>query len=265
MTNGTNIKDRCRLCYTRLKDSSYSTHQKFACSQRSHRIINIHKRRPESYYDFIIRYLLIDLPQKTVLDPYSQLICGVCADSLDELHRAFQIIEKTQNTLKNKYRKTCRIIQWQIHRQNASGLSRKSEEKADLPKRQSKRKGAPKHIDQTKNHIRRPQPFLIPKNDEILTETTNHRKRFKTGVNNQESYNCVNLLKTSSNPSRASPITSQSLNSVKGNQIERIVASLLSVSCYMTCFYFNNIFTISFSLFLGYRESIRFDQWHRSK
>ncbi|CAF4555613.1 unnamed protein product, partial [Rotaria magnacalcarata] len=36
MATGTGIKDRCRLCYTRLKDIS-SSHRKLWCSQHNHR------------------------------------------------------------------------------------------------------------------------------------------------------------------------------------------------------------------------------------
>ncbi|CAF1567305.1 unnamed protein product, partial [Adineta steineri] len=55
MATGTGIKDRCRLCYTRLKDIS-SSHRKLWCSQHNHRLYNIYKRRPYRYRDLIVRY-----------------------------------------------------------------------------------------------------------------------------------------------------------------------------------------------------------------
>ena len=289
-TSGTGIKGRCRLCYTRLKDSSSSSsptttassHQKFCCTQHNHRIYNIYKRRPFAYRDLIVRYLFINLPESSSVDQYSTVICGSCASSLDELDAAFRTFDETQKSLRLKFRKTSHIIRCQVNQRTAVTAPAKSEQQQAPsstvvpPKRQSKRKGAPKHIDQTvkkvasavqmivrirspsrddddddasiepppskrPNHRRKPSPA----NDEILTESTNHKKRFKRGPKDSEaSYNCVNLLKPSSltdismnhraplnlsTPGSTSAMNSRSANSVKGNHIERIAVSLLSV------------------------------------
>lgn len=213
MTTGTNIKDRCRLCYTRLKDST-SSHQKFWSSHHHQPIVNIYKRRPHAYRDFIFRYLSIDLPDKAGTgDPYSPLICSTCAESLDQLHSAFRTFEQTQKALQFKYHKASKIIQYQLkrHRKTSTGQRRTTspskdrvEDKTVVPKRQSKRKGAPKHIDQAKRvnsatqllvRVSSPadveeEPSSISNkrvNGDILTETTNHKKRFKRGNKVSES------------------------------------------------------------------------------
>ena len=216
MTTGTNIKDRCRLCYTRLKDST-SSHHKFWSSQHHQPIVNIYKRRPHAYRDFIFRYLSIDLPDKAGTgDPYSPLICSTCAESLDQLHSAFRTFEQTQKALQFKYQKASKIIQYQLkrHRKTSTGQPQQRrttnpvEGKTVVPKRQSKRKGAPKHIDQAKRvnsatqlvvRVSSPtdvddEPSTRPNsisnkrvNGDILTETTNHKKRFKRGNKVSES------------------------------------------------------------------------------
>ncbi|CAF0936329.1 unnamed protein product [Adineta steineri] len=302
MTTGTNIKDRCRLCYTHLKDTS-SLHHKLWCSQHNHRIYNIYKRRPFRYRDLIVRHLCIRLPENenSSIDHYSHVVCGTCAASLTKLDTAFRTFQQTQKILRSKFRKTSHIVHYQLNRQIKSSSDKllnenkqeikqqqqQQQEKDIIPKRQSKRKGAPKHIDQTiNNNIKKPTSSvqLIVKihspdrNDnedkqddeqaeEIQTsssltkrtsprrksyhtnepEKTNPKKKFKNLIKDQnistnDSYNCINLLKSNvltdipihnSTPLNLKTITnslssnSRSLNSVKGNHIERI-ASLLS-------------------------------------
>ena len=291
-TTGTGIKGRCRLCYTRLKDSSLSpttasSHQKLFCTQSNHRIYNIYKRRPFAYRDLIVRYLFINLPENSSVDPYSNVICGSCASSLDELDAAFRTFDETKKNLRLKFRKTSHIIRCQVNQRTAVTPAKPAQQQQASastvvpPKRQSKRKGEPKHIDQTVKKVtgavqmivRMPSPNQdvdddddasieppskrpshrrksSPVNDEILTESTNHKKRFKRAVrdldasSNADSYNCVNLLKSSSladismnhraplnlsTPGSTSATNSRSVNSVKGNHIERIAVSLLSV------------------------------------
>ncbi|CAF1133949.1 unnamed protein product [Adineta steineri] len=308
MTTGTNIKDRCRLCYTRIKDTS-SLHHKIWCSQHNNRIYNIYKRRPFRYRDLIVRYLCINLPETNLNDHYSNVICGTCATSLTKLETAYRTFDQTQKTLQSKFRKTSQIIQYQLDKKiKISSQPKLSiEQKTIEPKRLSKRKGAPKHIDQTLNNNNNKKPIssvqLIVKiqspnhdnnNDDddderedesvettqnlfssssslprkrtsprrkhdILTETTNQKKKFKRSTKdseltsitsdtlNYESYNCINLLKPStstdtsihtlpslnlttpgSSSSSSSIINSRPFNSVKGNHIERIAVSLLS-------------------------------------
>ena len=259
MTSGTSIKERCRLCYTRLKDSSSlsSSHHKFWCSQQhQHRIVNIYKHRPYSYHDFIVRYLCINLPNKTLLDPYSQVICGSCADALEKLHSTFRAFEQTQKSLRSKYRKTSQIIRYQINRPIKT-----TKPSNVLPKRQSKRKGAPKHIDQSINHMKKATNALQllvrlrsphrdeneimettnispnKRKDDILTESTNHKKRLKRLTKDSESSetssnneSTVNLFKPSTSIETSGTTSNRSINSVKGNHIERIAVSLLSES-----------------------------------
>jgi len=278
MTTGTSIKDRCRLCYTRLKDTS-SLHHKIWCSQHNNRIYNIYKRRPFRYRDLIVRYLCINLPENNSNDHYSNVICGTCATSLTKLETAYRTYEQTQKNLRLKFRKTSQIVRYQLDKQ----IKNLSQQKTIEPKRLSKRKGAPKHINQTLNHNKKStnnsQLFVkiqsinnddessidsslsIPtkqtnlrRKQEILTETTNQKKRFKRSIkdtseiSNNDSYNCINLLKpsiltdipipnlpslnltTPGSISSSSSINSRPFNSVKGNHIERIAVSLLSVS-----------------------------------
>ncbi|CAF0841509.1 unnamed protein product [Adineta ricciae] len=174
MTTGTNIKDRCRLCYTRLKDSSTS-HHKLWCAQHNHQIYNIYKRRPYRYRDLIVRYLCIRLPENEITsngndptDRYSHVVCGTCAASLNKLDAAFRTFQQTQKVLRSKFRKTSHIVHYQLNKQLKNYSSEKSsyenpqgkpperieqnQDKDNVPKRQSKRKGAPKHIDQTMNN-----------------------------------------------------------------------------------------------------------------
>jgi hypothetical protein len=307
MATGTSIKDRCRLCYTRLNDTS-SSHHKLWCSQHNHRVYNIYKRRPYRYRDLIVRYLCIRLPENennninenNSTDHYSHVVCGTCAASLNKLDTAFRTFQQTQKNLRSKFRKTSQIVHYQIDQQMKNSSQKlinensqqklsevkEPEEKVILPKRQSKRKGAPKHIDQTINHnhnnTKKPTGGvqLIVKihspdrNDEeqqqsslslptkrtsprrksyqiIESDKTNPKKKFKRltkdeETSNIESYNCINLLKPSiltdisinknSTPlklttlSGSLPSNSRPFNSVKGNHIERIAVSLLSVS-----------------------------------
>ncbi|CAF1408648.1 unnamed protein product [Rotaria sp. Silwood1] len=174
MATRTSIKDRCRLCYTRLKDTS-SSHHKLWCSQHNHRIYNIYKRRPYRYRDLIVRYLCIRLPENenninenNSIDHYSHVVCGTCAASLNKLDTAFRTFQQTQKNLRLKFRKTSQIVHYQLDKQiqnsskklikenqqqKLSEIKEQSEEeKIIIPKRQSKRKGAPKHIDQTINN-----------------------------------------------------------------------------------------------------------------
>ncbi|CAF3336647.1 unnamed protein product [Rotaria socialis] len=170
MATGTGIKDRCRLCYTRLKDIS-SSHRKLWCSQHNHRLYNIYKRRPYRYRDLIVRYLSIRLPENensinenNSIDHYSHVVCGTCAASLNKLDAAFRTFQQTQNNLRLKFRKTTHIIHYQLEKQIQKSMKENQqeqlvetkqqiqEEKNPIPKRQSKRKGAPKHIDQTVNN-----------------------------------------------------------------------------------------------------------------
>jgi hypothetical protein len=322
MATGTNIKDRCRLCYTRLKDTSSSQH-KLWCSQHNHRVYNIYKRRPYRYRDLIVRYLCIHLPENEVninennsIDNYSHVVCGTCAGSLNKLDTAFRTFQQTQKNLRSKFQKTSQIVRYQIDKQiknssqklinenqlqKLSEIKEQEEEKVIIPKRQSKRKGAPKHIDQTinnnnnnnnnnDNNIKKPtggvqlivkihSPDRNDDDDEQqqqqqetqtllslptkrtsprrkpyqITESgkTNPKKKFKRllrdeDTSNDESYNCINLLKPSiltdisinknSTPLKLTTLSgslssnSRPFNSVKGNHIERIAVSLRSVS-----------------------------------
>jgi hypothetical protein len=211
MTTGTSIKDRCRLCYTRLEDTS-TLHHKIWCSQHNNRIYNIYKRRPFRYRDLIVRYLCINLPENNPNDHYSNVICGTCATSLTKLETAYRTYEQTQKTLRLKFRKTSQIVQYQLDKQ----IKNSSPQKTIEPKRLSKRKGAPKHINQTLNHPYQKSTNnaqLICKiqslnNDdessidssssiptkrtssrrihEILTETTNQKKKFKHSTKDPE-------------------------------------------------------------------------------
>ena len=277
MTTGTSIKDRCRLCYIRLKDNPSSLHHS---SPQQNRIYNIYQRRPFRYRDLIVRYLSIDLPENHFQDPYSSIICGACATSLTELETVYRTFEQTQKTLRSKHRKTAQIVRYQLDQRMKTSSVRKSSE----PKRLSKRKGAPKHINQTWNQQSKTTSnaqliFKIPsiqtddkslnvsrkqnhskRVNDILTETTNQKKKFKRSIKDSDSsvnepskidaYNCINLLQpsiltsiSSTNlPSvnlitpgstitttSSSTINSRPFNSVKGNHIERIAASLLTV------------------------------------
>jgi hypothetical protein len=224
MATGTSIKNRCRLCYTRLKDTSSLSHHKFCCTQYNNRIYNIYKYRPYRYRDLIVRYLCINLPENHTTDPYSNVICGTCATSLTKLDTAFRTFEQTQKLLRSKFRKTSQIIHYQLGKQLKSITQQEKssiEEKTSIPKRQSKRKGEPKHIDQTSNHAKKltsggtqlivkihspnhddeesietqnlfssPTKRISPRrkqNDDILTETTNQKKRFKRLTKDSES------------------------------------------------------------------------------
>jgi hypothetical protein len=296
MATGTNIKDRCRLCYTRLKDTSTS-HHKLWCSQHNHRIYNIYKRRPYRYRDLIVRYLCIRLPENENIihenNHYSHVVCGTCAASLNKLDTAFRTFQQTQKNLRSKFRKTSHIVHYQLNRQiiknsldklNQQEKSSEIKEKIIIPKRQSKRKGAPKHIDQTINNstkksigggvqlivkIHSPEHHDNEDDEEEeqepqttkrtsprrkssyqITESiekTNPKKKFKRLIKDQnnDSYNCINLLKSTTltdipihnNPiplnlttvSNSLSSNSRPINSVKGNHIERIAVSLLSV------------------------------------
>jgi hypothetical protein len=310
MTTGTNIKDRCRLCYTRLRDTS-SSHHKLWCSQHNHRIYNIYKRRPYRYRDLIVRYLCIRLPENenTINEnnPYSHVVCGKCAASLNKLDTAFRTFQQTQKNLRSKFRKTSHIVHYQLNRQIKSSseklindnqqvkfseIKEQEKEKVIIPQRQSKRKGAPKHIDQTNNNntkkptggvklivkihspnrhddeddeeqqqqqqqmqtsVSLPTKRISPRRKSYhITEPekTNPKKKFKRlikdqNTSNNDSYDCNNLLKPSiltdipihNNPtplnlttvSNSLSLNSRPFNSVKGNNIERIAVSLLSV------------------------------------
>jgi hypothetical protein len=216
MTTGTSIKDRCRLCYTRLKDPTSSNH-KIWCSQHNNRIYNIYKRRPFRYRDLIVRYLSINLPENNPNDQYSNVICGTCATSLTKLEATYRTFDQTQKVLRSKFRKTSQIIRYQLDKQIQQKLS--IEQKTIEPKRLSKRKGAPKHIDQTFNYnkqatsnvqlfVRMQSPNANDDDDDesietqnlfpptkrtssrrkhdILTETTNQKKKFKPSTKDLE-------------------------------------------------------------------------------
>lgn len=213
MTTGTSIKDRCRLCYTRLKDTSSSLHHKIWCTQHHNRIYNIYKRRPYRYRDLIVRYLCINLPENNINDHYSNVICGTCAQSLTKLDTTYRTYEQIQKNLRSKFRKTSHIVRYQLDQQ----IKLLSQQKSNEPKRLSKRKGAPKHINQNNNNnnkstiVNNKKPInhaqLIFKvqsiNDddssistkqtnlrrkpEILTETTNQKKKFKRSIKDSES------------------------------------------------------------------------------
>ncbi|CAF1601307.1 unnamed protein product [Adineta ricciae] len=155
MTSGISVKDRCRLCYTRLKDASLF-HQKVWCSQHNDRIYNIYKRRPFRYRDLIVRYLCINLPENNPNDHYSTVICGTCASSLTQLETAYQTFDRTQKSLRSKFRKTSQISRYQVEKQLKIVQTKASNVMTSVePKRLSKRKGAPKHIIQTSNHQKR--------------------------------------------------------------------------------------------------------------
>ncbi|UJR08877.1 hypothetical protein I4U23_013132 [Adineta vaga] len=341
MTTGTSIKDRCRLCYIRLKDSSLF-HQKLWCSQHNHRIYNIYKRRPFRYRDLIVRYLCIDLPETNLNDHYSNVICGTCASSLTQLETAYRTFDQTQKNLRSKFRKTSQISRYQVEKQLKTIQTKLSnEQKSVEPKRLSKRKGAPKHINQTLNHQKKStnNVQLIVKlsssnthdddvddddddsnnndndNDEdeiiqsvqsqnllsslptkrrsprrkleILMEATNQKKKFKhstkdselsvrntSDTSNKESYNCINLLKSSTSTDTSSHnlpalnlttpgsstisssiLNSRPFNSVKGNHIERIAVSLLSGTDSQSDSSINN-----FNLSNGTSNDTTFDQ-----
>ena len=223
MTSGTSLKDRCRLCYTRLKETS-TAHQKLWCSQPHHRIYNIYKRRPFRYRDLIVRYLCINLPENNPNDQYSNVICGTCASSLTQLETTYRTFDRTQKLLRSKFRKTSQITRYQIDRQTkmAPATTTSNEQKPTEPKRVSKRKGAPKHIDQTLNHQKKatgsvqmivqihspnraddaateeekesaglfsssPTKRTSPRRKlEILTETTNQKKKFKRSTKDSD-------------------------------------------------------------------------------
>jgi hypothetical protein len=309
MTMTTSVKDRCRLCYTRLRDASFSHHKSW-CSRDTHRIYNIYQRRPHRYRDLIVRYLYIQLPDNETItndingiDPYSRLLCGTCATSLNKLDQAYRTFHQTQKVLRSKFRKTSHIVQYQLDKQRLNSMNKsvngnvsqtsttidhnkEQDEKLSVPKRQSKRKGEPKHIDQTGNCstkkstgngtqlIVKVPPVTLNKNEqqEITSSLTNTRtsprrkgllsnneferinakKKFKRltteyDTANHDSSNCINLLKPSiltdlpiispSFPLNLTTLSSsfsssnnRSLNSMKGNHIERIAVSLLSVS-----------------------------------
>jgi hypothetical protein len=173
-----------------------------------------------------------------------------------------------------------------------SEIKEQEKEKVIIPQRQSKRKGAPKHIDQTNNNntkkptggvklivkIHSPNRHDDDEDDEeqqqqqemqtsvslptkrisprrksyhiTEPEKTNPKKKFKRlikdqNTSNSDSYDCNNLLKSSiltdipihNNPtplnlttvSNSLSLNSRPFNSVKGNNIERIAVSLLSV------------------------------------
>ena len=315
MTSGLNVKDRCRLCYIRLKGTSFS-HHKLWRSQHNHRIYNIYKRRPYRYRDFIVRYLCIHLPEdenstntSNSIDHYSHVVCGACAGSLNKLDAAFRTFQQTQKSLRAKFLKTSQIAHYQLEKQMQDSSQKvftenqheklltdikvqPGEEKNIMPKRHSKRKGAPKHIDQTINNRNNTKKFtggvqLIVKipspnrnhnnnnNDDdneqnetgtsILLQTkrtsrrrkvyhinepekTNAKKKFKYLINHQdtandESYNFLNPSTITDIPVNSIPAPprstatfashsshSRTVNSVKGNHIERIAISLLSVN-----------------------------------
>lgn len=298
-TGGTSIKDRCRLCYTRLKDT-LSSHHKLWCSQHHQRVYNIYKRRPYRYRDLIVRYLCIRLPENesqsnenNTPDHYSHVVCGTCAASLNKLDTAFRTFQQTQKSLRSKFRKTSQIVHYQL-KNSPPKLTQKSreikEQEIITPKRQSKRKGAPKHIDQTINHPNKKPTGgvqLIVKihspdrqhdhdkgddeieHEEIDTsvlslpnkrtsprrkpypinefEKSNPKKKLKRSTKDDEiDTNCLNLfkpsiltdisinkksssLKLTASSSGSPSSNSRSNNSVKGNHIERIAVSLLSV------------------------------------
>jgi hypothetical protein len=314
MATRTSIKDRCRLCYTRLKDAS-SSHHKLWCSQHNQRVYNIYKRRPYRYRDLIVRYLCIHLPENekninenNSLDHYSHVVCGTCAASLNKLDTTFRTFQQTQKNLRSKFRKTSQIVHYQIKNSSQKILNENQpqkvveikEQEIIIPKRQSKRKGAPKHIDQTINNTKKPTSStqLIVKihspdrnnnnnNDDDETDTStslptkrtsprrkpyhidesdksNPKKKFKRITKDEDTYNCINLLKPSiltdiSINKKPTPLkltalsgslssNSRPFNSVKGNHIERIAVSLLSVSNRMrylqknSCFIFPSIY-----------------------
>ena len=314
MATRSTIKDRCRLCYTRLKDTS-SSHHKLWFAQHNHRIHNIYKRRPYRYRDLIVRYLCIRLPDDEVhvnatnsLDQYSHVVCSTCAASLNKLDAAFRTFQQTQKVLRSKFRKTSQIVHYHLDRQRTSKCTNVDQRTASValakgdveekevivPKRQSKRKGAPKHINQTVNSqtnkasgqllVKIPPTkseqnetneqsataSLAPSSDSIKRTSPRRKplkitdgddmhpkKKFKPiakahEASSHDAYSCINLLKPSIlsdipistnltplnltgapgslSSSSSSSSHSRLFNSVKGNHIERIAVSLLSVS-----------------------------------
>ena len=219
MTTGTNIKDRCRLCYTRLKDIS-SLHHKIWCSQHHNRIYNIYKCRPFRYRDLIVRYLCINLPEDNLNDQYSNVICGGCASSLIKLDTAYQTFERTQKILQTKFRKTSQIIRYQIDKQIKQSSSSSSsskltiEQKTIEPKRLSKRKGAPKHINQTINHHKKPTS-----NVQLIfkIQSPNHNEDNNNNNNNElnESQNQLSTLPKRTSPRRKHDILTETTNQKK--------------------------------------------------
>ena len=188
MATGTNIKDRCRRCYTRLKDSS-SFHHKFWYSQSNQRVYNIYKRRPYRYRDLIVRYLYIHLPDNegNSLDQYSHAVCSTCAASLNKLESTVRAFQQVQKLLRSKFRKTSQIVHYQLEKRMKQSVHNENQQEklnhAIQPKRQSKRKGAPKHIDQTMNNNKKPTASVqlivkIPSfEQEELDETSMSNKR----------------------------------------------------------------------------------------
>lgn len=286
MTTTTNIKDRCRLCYTLLRDSSL-LHHKVWCAKDHHRIYNIYQRRPHRYRDLIVRYLCIHLPENEnspSTDQYSRVVCGKCANSLDKLDQAFRTIHQTRKSLRTKFRKTSQIVHYQLDRQrlNSNSTQISSNHRSSIetskvddidrinpPKRASKRKGEPKHIDQTINNnlktnavnalqliVKLPEETnespkdrstsnlrTSPRRKTFQQNNTNEieveKKKFKPTNDEQKPNKIVNFLK--SNVLTDIPVNNQSatlqnlssnrtVNSAKGNHIERIAISLLSVS-----------------------------------
>ena len=194
MTTGTSIKDRCRLCYTRLKDASF-LHHKIWCAQHHNRIYNIYKRRPFRYRDLIVRYLCINIPEHNLNDHYSNVICGTCATLLTKLESAYQTFEQTQKLIRSKYRKTSQIIRYQLNKQIKSSSQSKlsNEQKITEPKRLSKRKGAPKHIDQTINQNKKTTGNGVQLLFKIQSSHNNEEKE----VQNQCSLSSVTTKRTS--------------------------------------------------------------------
>lgn len=269
-------------------------HHKIWCSRDHHRYYNIYQRRPHRYRDLIVRYLCIHLPENEnsmLTDQYSRVLCGNCASSLDKLDQAFQSFQRTKKLLRSKFRKTSQIVHYQLDQQRLNLLSGKNSNQSSMvesvkeepdkqlpPKRQSKRKGEPKHIDQTTNHTLKTNKsnalqllVKVPssKDDEqkesssmnlrtsprrknfspfnAIETNSNGKKKFKGSNNEHETSKCTNLLKSSiltdipvNNHSYslhfsplsnvASSSNNRSVNSMKGNHIERIAISLLSVS-----------------------------------
>jgi hypothetical protein len=276
-------------------------------------VYNIYKRRPYRYRDLIVRYLCIRLPENeknindnNPLDHYSHVVCGTCAASLNKLDSTYRTFQQTQKNLRSKFRKTSQIVHYHIKNspqklRNENQPEKLKEQEVTIPKRQSKRKGAPKHIDQTNNNnnntnkkptsgvqliVKIHSPDRNNDDEDIDTNSTSSplkrtsprrksysineieksspKKKFKRLTKDDDTYNCINLLKPSiltdiSINKKPTPLkltassgslssNSRPFNSVKGNHIERIAVSLLSVSNRMSnlpanscCFVFQYI------------------------
>ncbi|CAF0734620.1 unnamed protein product [Didymodactylos carnosus] len=151
MSTISNIKDRCRLCYTLLKDTF---HYKL-CTHHFYNIYTLRDLIPTAsspllptfssyhplhhwhsstnplsckirYRDLIVQYLCIQLPDDIENDQYSHIICYSCSDLLNKLYLTYQTFSTTQKLLCCKYRKTLQIVNQQLHYYELKVLTKKS-------------------------------------------------------------------------------------------------------------------------------------------